>query len=62
MHYLTSNFNLNIPFNKVSNNIVLEGSIGYIDSLNPDIKLFGNILLFFPRLKQNKKVKIWSTS
>jgi len=40
---LTSNFNLNLPFNKSSNNIILKGSIGYIDSLNPDIKLSGNI-------------------
>jgi len=34
---LTSNFNLNVPFNKSSNNIDLIGSIGYINSLNPDI-------------------------
>ncbi|KGF90944.1 MULTISPECIES: translocation/assembly module TamB domain-containing protein [Prochlorococcus] len=40
---LTSNFNLNVPLNKSSNNIDLNGSIGYIDSLNPDIKLSGNI-------------------
>jgi len=39
---LTSNFNLNVPLNKSSNNIDLQGSIGYIDSLNPDIKLSGN--------------------
>jgi len=46
---LTSNFNLNVPFNKSSNNINLIGSIGYIDSLNPDIKLSGNIPFWFDR-------------
>jgi len=44
---LTSNFNLNIPFSKSSNSIDLEGSVGYIDSLNPDIKLSGNIPYWF---------------
>jgi len=46
---LTSNFNLNVPFNKSSNNVNLIGSIGYIDSLNPDIKLSGNIPYWFDR-------------
>ena len=46
---LTSNFNLNVPFNKSSNNIDLKGSIGYINSLNPDIKLSGNIPYWFDR-------------
>jgi len=46
---LTSNFNLNVPLNKSSNNIDLKGSIGYIDSLNPDIKLSGNIPYWFDR-------------
>ncbi len=46
---LTSNFNLNVPFNKSSNNINLKGSIGYINSLNPDIKLSGNIPFWFDR-------------
>ena len=46
---LTSNFNLNIPFNKSSNNIDLKGSIGYVNSLNPDIKLSGNIPYWFDR-------------
>jgi len=41
---LTSNFNLNVPFNRSSNNIDLKGSIGYINSLNPDIQL----LVIFP--------------
>ena len=44
---LTSNLNLVIPLSKFSNNIVLRGSIGYIDSLNPDIKLYGNIPYWF---------------
>ncbi len=46
---LTSNFNLNVPLNKSSNNINLTGSIGYINSLNPDIKLSGNIPYWFDR-------------
>ncbi len=46
---LTSNFNLNVPFNKSFNNINLIGSIGYINSLNPDIKLSGNIPYWFDR-------------
>ncbi len=46
---LTSNFNLDVPFNKSSNNINLIGSIGYINSLNPDIKLSGNIPYWFDR-------------
>jgi hypothetical protein len=46
---LTSNFNLNVPFNKSSNNIDLKGSIGYINSLNPDIKIFGNMPYWFDR-------------
>ena len=40
---LTSNFNINIPLNNSSNNIDLKGSIGYLNSLNPDIKLTGSI-------------------
>ena len=46
---LTSSFNLNIPLNKASNNILLKGSIGYVDSLNPDIKLSGNIPYWFDK-------------
>ncbi len=46
---LTSNFLLNIPLNKFSNNINLKGSIGYINSLNPDIKLSGNIPYWFDK-------------
>jgi len=46
---LNSKFNLNIPLNKSSNKIDLKGSIGYINSLNPDIKLSGNIPYWFDR-------------
>jgi len=46
---LNSSFNLNVPLNKSSNNINLKGSIGYIDSLNPDIKLSGIIPYWFDR-------------
>ncbi|WP_288258421.1 translocation/assembly module TamB domain-containing protein [uncultured Prochlorococcus sp.] len=46
---LTSNFNLNMPFNRSSNNIDLKGSIGYINSLNPDIQLSGNIPFWFDK-------------
>ncbi len=46
---LTSNFNLNMPFKRSSNIIDLKGSIGYINSLNPDIQLSGNIPFWFDR-------------
>ncbi len=46
---LTSNFNLNIPFNRSTNNIDLKGSIGYINSLNPDIQLSSNMPFWFDR-------------
>ena len=46
---LTSNFNLNVPLSQSSNNIEFNGSVEYIDSLNPDIKLSGNIPYFFDR-------------
>ncbi len=46
---LNSNFNLTVPLNKSSNNIDLKASIGYINSLNPDIKLSGNIPYWFDR-------------
>ena len=36
-------------FNRSSNNIDLKGSIGYINSLNPDIQLSGNIPYWFDR-------------
>ena len=46
---LISNFNINIPLNNTSNNINLQGSIGYINSLNPDIKLSGIIPYWFDK-------------
>jgi hypothetical protein len=46
---LTSNFSLNATLNNSINNIDLKGSIGYIDSLNPDIKLSGRIPYWFDR-------------
>ncbi len=46
---LTSNLNLNFPLSRNSNNIDLKGSVGYVDSLNPDIKLSGNIPYWFDK-------------
>ncbi len=46
---LNSNFNLNVPLNRSSNNIDLEGSVGYINNLNPDIKISGNLPYWFDR-------------
>ncbi len=46
---LTSNFDLNIPLNKDLNNINLKGSVGYVNSLNPDIELSGNVPYTFDR-------------
>ncbi len=40
---LISDINLYIPLNKNINNINLKGSIGYLDSLNPEIELSGKI-------------------
>jgi len=46
---LNSNFNLNIPLNKSSNKIDLKGSVGYVNSLNPDIELSGNLPYWFDK-------------
>ncbi len=46
---LNSNFNLNIPLNESSNKIALKGSIGYVNSLNPDIELSGHLPYWFDR-------------
>ncbi len=46
---LNSNFNLNIPLNKSSNKIDLKGSIGYVNSLNPDIELSGHLPYWFDK-------------
>ncbi len=40
---LISDINLKIPLNRTINIIDLKGSIGYLNSLNPDIKLSANI-------------------
>ena len=46
---LNSNLNLNIPLNKSSNKIDLKGSVGYVNSLNPDIKLSGKMPYWFDK-------------
>ncbi len=46
---LNSNFNLNIPLNKSSNKIDLKGSVGYVNSLNPDIELSGHLPYWFDK-------------
>ncbi len=44
-----SDLNLNVPLNKNINNINLKGSIGYLDSLNPEIQLSGNMPYWFDK-------------
>ncbi len=46
---LISAFNLNIPLNKNINNIILRGNVGYLDSLNPEIQLSGEIPYWFDK-------------
>ncbi len=46
---LTSDFKLSVPLNRSSNNIDLIGNIGYMNSLNPDIQLLGNIPYWFDK-------------
>jgi len=46
---LNSNFNLNIPLNKSSNKIDLKASVGYVNSLNPDIELSGHLPYWFDK-------------
>jgi len=46
---LISNFDVNIPLNEASNSIALKASVGYVNSLNPDIKLSGNIPYWFDK-------------
>jgi len=46
---LNSNFNLSIPLNKSSNKIDLKGSVGYNNSLNPDIELSGYLPYWFDK-------------
>jgi len=40
---LISKFNLNVPLNENINNINFKGNIGYLESLNPEIQLSGDI-------------------
>ena len=46
---LKSDLNLKIPLNNNINNIDIKGSIGYLNSLNPDIILSGNIPYWFDK-------------
>ncbi|MDC3164953.1 translocation/assembly module TamB [Prochlorococcus sp. AH-716-F10] len=46
---LISDLNLNIPLNKNINNINLKGDVGYLDSLNPEIQLSGDIPYWFDK-------------
>ena len=46
---LTSDFNLDIPLNKSINDIKLKGNIGYLNSLNPDIKLSARLPYWFDK-------------
>ena len=46
---LTSNFDLKIPLNKSINDIKLEGNIGYLNSLNPDIIFSGGLPYWFDK-------------
>ncbi len=44
---IISDFNLTVPLNKNINNISFKGDVGYIDSLNPEIQLSGDIPYWF---------------
>ena len=46
---LNSNFNINIPLHKGFKKIDLKGSVGYVNSLNPDIELSANVPYSFDR-------------
>ena len=46
---LISDFNLNVPLNKNINNINLKGNVGYLDSLNPEIQISGEIPYWFDK-------------
>jgi len=46
---LTSDFNLYIPLERKSKDIILKGTIGYENSLNPDINLSANIPYWFDK-------------
>ncbi len=46
---LISDIYLNVPLNQSINSINLKGNIGYLDSLNPEIQLSGNIPYWFDK-------------
>ena len=46
---LTSRLNLDIPLNDNINDIKIEGEIGYVNSINPEIKISGNIPYWYQR-------------
>ncbi len=46
---LISDLDLNIPLNQNINSINLKGNVGYLDSLNPEIQLSGNIPYWFDK-------------
>nr|WP_225867103.1 translocation/assembly module TamB domain-containing protein [Prochlorococcus marinus] len=46
---LISNFNLNFPLNQDINIINLKGNVGYLDSLNPEIQLSGDVPYWFDK-------------
>ena len=46
---LISDFIFNVPLNEKINNINLNGNIGYLDSLNPEIQLSGEIPFWFDK-------------
>ncbi len=46
---LISDFNLNVPLNKNISTIKLKGNVGYLDSLNPEIQLSGDMPYWFDK-------------
>ena len=50
---LISNLKINVPLNQANNKIELQGNIGYVNSLNPDIKFSGNVPYWFDKRRIN---------
>ncbi len=50
---LNSNIKLNIPFKNDTNNIKIDGELGYRNSTNPEIKFLGNIPYSFEKNRLN---------
>ena len=46
---LISNFKLDIPLDRNLNNINFNGQLGYIDSVNPEVLISGNLPFWFDR-------------